>query len=134
MLELNYDFASCVRNSEKVCWKVDEVLPAETKLDFSRPFLPDALCGASRLDFLDAAEKLKLNHINGDAYINLFVFVEEYIIVMALQHANAEMFGDHDAIRALARFAEEEVKHQQLFWRYLKLFEQGFGHPCDVLG
>ena len=44
------------------------------------------------------------------------------------------MFGDHDAIRALVRFAEEEIKHQQLFWRYLEAFRRDFVHPCEVLG
>jgi hypothetical protein len=60
--------------------------------------------------------------------------VEEYIIALAVQHAQAEMFGDHDAIRALVRFADEEVKHQALFQRYVHAFEQDFGHRCEVLG
>ena len=53
---------------------------------------------------------------------------------MALQHAGAEMFGDHDAIRALCRFADEETKHQALFLRYCAAFNRDFGHRCDVLG
>jgi hypothetical protein len=66
--------------------------------------------------------------------LNLFAFVEEYIIAVAVRHAHAEMFGDHDAIRALVRFADEEVKHQALFRRYADAFKQDFGHPCEVLG
>jgi hypothetical protein len=134
MLDLKYDYAQCVRNSEKVSWRVDDVLPPDTRLDFSRPFLPEALSGDRNLSFLDGDARLKLNQITGHAYLNLFAFVEEYIIATAVQHAQAEMHGDHHAIRALVRFADEEIKHQQLFYRYLDAFKSGFGHECEVLG
>jgi P-aminobenzoate N-oxygenase AurF len=134
MLDLDYTYASCVRNSEKVTWKLDDVMPEGTRLDFSRPFLPAALAGRGDLGFLSADEARKLNQITGNAYLNLFAFVEEYIIALAVQHAQAEMFGDHDAIRALVRFADEEVKHQAMFHRYCDAFSRDFGHPCDVLG
>ena len=134
MLDLEYDYATCVRNSEKVSWKLDDVMPAGTRLDFSRPFLPSALAGRGELPFLSPDERRTLNQINGNAYLNLFAFVEEYIIAVAVQHAHAEMFGDHDAIRALVRFADEEVKHQALFRRYRSAFQQDFGHACEVLG
>jgi hypothetical protein len=133
VLELNYDFGTCVRNSEKVCWKLDDVFPPDTKLDFSRPFLPTAFSADGRIETLDADEKLKLNHITGNSYLNLFKFVEEYIIATAVDHAQAEMYGDHVAIRALLRFAEEELKHQELFARYLAAFAENFGSPCGVL-
>ena len=134
MLDLTYDYASCVRNSEKVSWKIDDVMPPGTRLDFSRPFLPAALASRGDLAFLSAPERLKLNHITANAYLNLFSFVEEYIIAVAVNHAHAEMFGDHDAIRALVRFADEEVKHQALFKRYVDAFQREFGSPCEVLG
>ena len=134
MLGLTYDYATCVRNSEKVAWRVDEVMPTTARLDFSRPFLPSALTGSDKVPFLSPEEQLLLNHINGHSYINLFAFVEEYIVATAVNHAQAEMFGDHSAIRALVRFAEEEIKHQELFWRYLAAFERDFKHPCQVLG
>lgn len=135
MLELTYDYASCVRSSEKVSWKLDEVMPVGTRLDFTRPFLPKTLAARGDIGFLSPIDDaLKLNHITANAYLNLFGFVEEYIIAVAVKHAHAEMFGDHDAIRALVRFADEEVKHQALFKRYLDAFQREFGHPCEVLG
>lgn len=133
MLDLNYDYETCIRNSEKVAWKVDEVIPPGTKLDFSRPFLPASLSGEGRINMLDEAARLKLNQITGNAYLNLFAFVEEYIIATAIDHAQAEMYGDRHTIRALLRFAEEELKHQELFRRYLARFADGFGSPCGVL-
>ena len=133
MLDLGYDYATCIRNSEKVAWKLDDALPPGTKMDFSRPFLPAAFSGESRISVLNKAEGLKLNHITGNSYMNLFGFVEEYIIATTVEHAQAEMYGDHDAIRALLRFGEEEVKHQALFHRYCKLFAESFGSQCKVL-
>lgn len=133
MLELSYDYASCIRNSEKVSWRLDDVIPPGTELDFSRPFLPIALSGEHQLTELSDAERLKLNHISGNAYLNLFGFVEEYIIATVVQHVQAEMHGDHVALRALMRFAEEELKHQELFSRYVNAFKTQFGGPCGVL-
>lgn len=133
MLDLGYDYATCIRNSEQVCWKLDDVMPPGTALDFSQPFLPAALSGEARLSLLSPAEKLKLNHISGNSYLNLFAFVEEYIIATAVDHAQAEMYGDHEALRALLRFAEEEIKHQALFARYCAAFAEGFGSECQVL-
>ena len=98
MLVVTYDYASCVRHSEKVAWKVDDVLPADTRLDFSRRFLPDRLSGSGRIHCLSESDRLMLNHINGNSYINLFAFVEEYIVATVVNHAQAEMFGDHSPI------------------------------------
>lgn len=134
MLDLGYDYESCIRNSEKVSWRLDDVLPPGTKLDFQRPFLPAALAGVDPPDFLPTVEGLRLNQLTGNAYVNLFAFVEEYILALAVQLAQAEMFGDRQAIRALVRFAEEEAKHQSLFHRYSEAFRDGFGAPCEVLG
>lgn len=133
MLQLNYDYLSCVKGSEKACWKLDDAMPPGTRLDFSRPFLPEPLADSSALQFLDGAQRTRLNQITGNAYLNLFQFVEEYILSTMASHAHAEIFGDHDALRALARFVDEEVKHQQLFKRYRDAFDRDFGHPCQVL-
>jgi hypothetical protein len=66
--------------------------------------------------------------------MNLFGFVEEYIIPLVVRHVESEMFGDQDAVRALLRFAEEEVKHQKMFRRYCEFFRRDYGSPCEVLG
>jgi hypothetical protein len=133
MLGLQFDYASCVRSSEKVRWTVEEVMPKGTRLDLSRSFLPEPLSGTGKIACLAPDERIKLNQITANAYLNLFAFVEEYILAVAVQHAQAELFGDHDAIRALTRFAEEEVKHQQLFARYREAFDRDFGRRCGVL-
>ncbi len=133
MWDLGFDYASCVKTSEKMAWKLDEVMPAGTRLDFSRPFLPEALAQTDKVACLSSEQRLKLNQITGNAYLNLFAFVEEFILATLVQHAQAEMFGDHDSIRALCRSADEEIKHQRLFARYRQAFDRDFGHPCGVL-
>lgn len=42
--------------------------------------------------------------------------------------------GDHDRVRALLGFAEEEAKRIELFRRFQREFERGFGSPCGVIG
>jgi hypothetical protein len=133
MITTNFDYESCIRASERVSWKLDEVFPADLKLDFSRRFLPSTIAGLESIDFLGDKERLTLNHISGNAYLYVFYFVEEYILASVVQHANAEMFGDAMALRALLRFAEEECKHQQLFRRFKDAFARDSGFPCGVI-
>ncbi|NUP09600.1 MAG: hypothetical protein HOW73_26440 [Polyangiaceae bacterium] len=139
MLDLTYDYESCVKASERISWKVDDVLPVNAKLDFTRPFLPDQLAGTRGLatlggaPFLDDHARLRLNQIGGNAYLNLFGFVEEYILATMMKHAQAEVFGDPMNLRALLRFTDEELKHQALFNRYRDAFERDFQHRCGVL-
>lgn len=133
MLELPYDYLTCVKASEKASWHLDDVMPEGAKLDFGKHFLPEELASTSDLGFLSGDEQRKLNQLTGNSYLNLFAFVEEYILVTMSQHLQAELFGDHDAIRALSRFVDEEVKHQRLFQRYRRSFDRDFGVPCPVL-
>src|SRR5262249_14172011 len=102
------------------------VFPSGRKLDFSKRFLPDAMTGIEALAFLTPDERLKLNQITGNAYLYLFYFVEEYIVASVVQHATSEMYGQEGELRALLRFAEEEVKHQLLFQRFGAPFVRDF--------
>jgi hypothetical protein len=122
-----------ISSSEQVAWTIESVLGPDARFDLKRPLLPDSLANVAKISCLDEAERLTLNHIRGNAYLYLFSFVEEYIIATAVRHADAEVFGDHAALRAFLRFAEEEVKHQEMFRRALRLFEANFGHKCDVI-
>lgn len=126
------DYERCVLLSERASWTVDEVLGPNQELDFSRPFLPEALVNLTNAP-LSGADRLRMNHIRANSYLNLFVFVEEYIVSVAMNHAQAEQFGSPAALRALLRFADEEIKHQQLFRRFRTAFERGFGSSCHVV-
>ncbi len=130
--QINYTYADCVRKSEAVAWTIDEVMPPDAELDFERPFLPNALA-PTELSFLSTSERLALNQIAGNAYLNLFQFVEEYILATMMQHAQGEVFGEADTLRALTRMVDEELKHQQLFHRFREAFDRKFGVAAAVL-
>ena len=129
---LNADYRKCLDASERVSWSLATVVPTDAQLDFSRPFMPEPMFLAKRIETLTADEKLKLNQIFGRAYGYLFYFVEAYIVSATMEHARAELYGDEIALRALLRFTEEEVKHQQLFLRFGEIFDRDFGTECGL--
>jgi hypothetical protein len=128
----NYSYQDCLDNSKKVAWKEDEVL-AGKKFDFSKRFLPNRLSGVDAITCLNDTEKRQLNQIMGNAYCHIFAFVEEFIIPMVTQEALMDAYGDEVRLRSLLRFAEEELKHQELFRRSMALFDQGFGTKCGLI-
>jgi len=52
---------------------------------------------------------------------------------MVTQEALKDAYGDEVRLRALLRFAEEELKHQELFRRAMALFEHGFRTTCGLI-
>jgi hypothetical protein len=132
MLSHNYSYRECLDNSKKVAWKEDDVL-ASKNFDFSKRFLPNRLCGVDDITCLNDNEKRRLNQIMGNAYCHLFGFVEEFIIPMVTQAAAKDVFGEEVRLRSLLRFAEEELKHQELFRRAMALFDQSFGTRCALI-
>lgn len=136
MTEPQSEYTKTVRNSEKIAWKLDDVLTEGQNLDFSRPFLPEALVQPEGLECLSKAEQRILNHIASNAYLNLFIVAEDFVLAMALETAREvkREDGDFDRIRALTRFADEEIKHQQLFQRFGRAFAREFKHECGVIG
>ena len=51
----------------------------------------------------------------GNGYCHLFGFVEEFIVPTITEEAMKDAYGDEIKIRSLLRFAEEEIKNQELF-------------------
>ena len=133
MLTHNYDYAATLAASQKINWKLEDVIQQRT-LDFQRPFLPEALAGVAGIRCLNAHEKLKLNQIRGFSYLYLFAVVEEYIVPAVIEHAGMTPQDDDNELRALLRFAEEEAKHIQLFKWFVAEFQRGFGTPCGGIG
>jgi hypothetical protein len=126
MVNRDSEYQSCIQNSERVSWKIDDILPEGTSLDFSRRILSDKLTGTEPIGCLSVEEKLMLNHIRSNSYAHLFLFLEEYAVALATHRAGLELHGNSTHMRALLRFTEEELKHQQLFSRYTAAFARGF--------
>jgi hypothetical protein len=133
MLTHDYDYRTTLEASQKINWKIADVI-GDRRFDFDKPFLPEALAGVAGIRCLSAAEKLKLNQIRGFTYLYLFGLVEEYILPSLIEHAATTVHGDDHEIRAVLRFAEEEAKHIQLFKWFVAEFERGFATRCGTIG
>jgi hypothetical protein len=130
----NYSYQSALAASERVGWKVDDIIGGDKKLDFTKPFLPESLARVRTVNFLSDDEKRTLNQIRGFGYLIMFGLVEEFILPFVLDHARPQLSGNDYRVRALLQFASEEAKHIHLFKRFRQEFEQGFGHTCEVIG
>ena len=129
-----YSYEGVLATSQRVNWKIDDVIGDDKRLDFGKPFMPEALAGVRKLDFLTSKEQHTLNHIRGLGYLVMFGLVEEFILPFVLDHARPRLASDDYRTRALLQFASEEAKHIQLFKRFREEFDAGFGHRCDVIG
>lgn len=127
------DYSRLVERSERHTWRLSDVLAEGRHFDFTRPFLPEALCHAQQLE-LGREDTLRLNQIRAASYLHLFGLVEEFILPFVVDHARPELPGSSERVRALLRFAEEEAKHIELFRRFSLTFARGFGTRCEGLG
>jgi hypothetical protein len=130
----NYSYQAALAASERIGWKVDDIIGGDKQLDFTKPFMPESLAQVKQLSFLAPEEQLTLNQIRGHEYLAMFGLVEEFILPYVVNHARSQLSGDDYRVRALLQFAGEEAKHIHLFKRFRGEFEEGFGSKCDFIG
>lgn len=130
----NYTYKDALQTSERIGWKVEEIIGGEKQLDFTKPFMPESLARLEPLGFLTEDERLKLNQIRGHEYLSMFGLVERFILPYVMDHARPQLNEDDYKVRALLQFATEEAKHIHLFKRFREEFEAGFGSDCAVIG
>lgn len=130
----NFNFKDVLAISTRGGWRIEDVLPPGSALDYARPFMPENLARTAAIPFLDAEEKKVLNQIRGHEYLALFGVVEEFVLPFVLDHARPQLDGDDYRVRALLNFAGEEAKHIHLFRQFHALFSGSFGTPCGVIG
>jgi hypothetical protein len=133
-MEHHFTYQAALSASERVHWRVEDLIGGDKRLDFSKPFLPESLARVEPLTFLDHDGRLTLNQIRGHGYLYTFGLVEEFILPFVLDHARPQLQADDYRVRALLAFAEEEAKHIHLFKNFRTEFERGFGTPCEVIG
>jgi hypothetical protein len=133
-MQTNYTYASAFAASQRVNWRVEDIIGGEKRLDFDKPFMPEALARIAPLDSLSAHEKLLLNQIRGHGYLYQFGLVEEFILPFLLDHMRPRLAGDDARCRAFLQFAGEEAKHIDLFRRFRAEFQKGFSTECEVIG
>jgi len=133
-MQHKHTYQSALAASERIGWKVEDLIGGDKKLDFTRPFMPESLAQVKQLSFLTSYEQLVLNQIRGHEYLAMFGLVEEFILPYVVDHARPQLSGDDYRVRALLQFAGEEAKHIHLFKRFRREFEDGFGTKCDFIG
>jgi hypothetical protein len=118
-------YAKCVEVSKRIRWEIDRDVIRGRRFDFSKRFLPDGLSKVDRLGFLATNEQRLLSQIQGRTYANIFGLVERFIAAKVLDLSGEHALGDQNALEALVRFGDEEIKHQQLFRRIEAMCAEG---------
>ena len=130
----NYSYQGALEASERIGWRVEDIIGGDKRLDFSKPFMPESLAQVRKLSFLSPEEQRTLNQIRGHEYLAMFGLVEEFILPYVVDHARPQLSGDDYRVRALLQFAGEEAKHIHLFKSFRRQFEAGFGSKCEFIG
>ena len=130
----NYEYPTILTASDRVNWRVEDLIGGDKRLDFSKPFLPESLARVEPLDFLSETERRILNQIRAHDYLYIFGLVEEFILPFVLDHTRRALHGNEARVRAFLNFAGEEAKHIDLFNRFRKDFVESFGSDCEVIG
>jgi hypothetical protein len=110
-------YAKVVKVSKRIRWDIDRDVIRQREFDFTKKFLPDGLSKVDRLGFLTANDQRLLSQIQGRTYANMFGLVERFIAAKVLDVSREHWLGDQNALEALVRFGDEEIKHQELFRR-----------------
>lgn len=128
------DYCMLWQTAKRVNWNIQDLIGGEKRLNFTQPFLPDAMVQTQTIQCLNAAEKLKLNQIRGNSYLYIFGLCEEFILPSIIDYVRHLQWHNLYATQAFLHFAEEESKHMLLFQQFGAEFEQGFGTPCECVG
>ena len=118
-------YAKCVEISKRIRWDIDRDVIRGREFDYSKKFLPDGLSKGERLPFLTAGERRLFSQVQGRTYANMFGLVERFIGAKISEVGRDHWLGDQTAFEALVRFADEELKHQELFRRLERMAAQG---------
>jgi len=129
-----YDYRETLAASQKINWRIEDIIGEDKKLDFMKPFMPESLARVEQLPFLNQVERRVLNQIKGNTYLVIFGLVEEFILPFVLDHIRPSLDENDYRVRALLQFAGEEAKHIHLFKRFAEEFKEGFGTDCAVIG
>ena len=118
-------YAKAVEVSKRIRFDIDRDVIKGREFDFTKKFLPDGLSKVDRLNFLSDNEQRLLSQIQGRTYANIFGLVERFIAAKVLDVSRDHWLGDQNALEALVRFGDEEIKHQEMFRRVERMVAAG---------
>ena len=102
-------YEKTLKSAQRANWRIEDVLGDGDRLDFSRPFLPESLARVEEQAFLSKDERRILNQIRGNAYLNIFGLVEEFILPFVMDHVRPGLAADDWRTRAMLQFAGTTV-------------------------
>ena len=109
-------YARSIQASKAVRWDIDKDVIKGRRFDVAKKYLPDGLSLARELT-LSEPETRFVSQIQGRTYANVFGLVERFITAKLIDVSRLHALGDQNALEALVRFSDEEIKHQALFRR-----------------
>ena len=118
-------YARCIAASKRVRWDIDRDVIRNRRFDLTKKFLPDGLSLVNELPFLEEADRRLLSQIQGRTYANMFGLTERFIAAKVIEVSRDHGLGNQNALEALVRFTDEEIKHQELFRRIEALTAEG---------
>ncbi|CAA9429904.1 MAG: FIG01160152: hypothetical protein [uncultured Ramlibacter sp.] len=110
-------YARFIEVSKRVRWEIERDVIRGRSFDYTKAFMPSSLSLVNELPFLTTADKRLFSHVMGRTYAYLFGLVERFIGAKVLDISREHWFGDQQALEALVRMTDEELKHQELFRR-----------------
>lgn len=128
------NYQDLLETSQRVNWRLQDLIGEGRRLDFTRPFLPEIFAQTAPLGFLSQAEKLKLNQIRARGYLALFELLEAVVVPFISGQAEDGAAKEPFRAQALRHFASEEEKHRKLFGAVLCEFDAEFGTKCGLIG
>lgn len=127
-------YLRCISASKAVHWDIERDVIRKRTFDMSKKYLPDGLSLVSEMTSLSAAERRFVSQIQGRTYANIFGLVERFITAKLLEVGREHSLGNQNALEALVRFSDEELKHQALFRRINDMMSEVMpaGYRFDV--
>jgi hypothetical protein len=126
-------YARSIQASKAVRWDIDTDVIKGRRFDVAKKYLPDGLSLAGELA-LSEPETRFVSQIQGRTYANVFGLVERFITAKLIDVSRQHTLGDQNALEALVRFSDEEIKHQALFRRIEAMMAETMpaGYRFDV--
>src|SRR5262249_40486883 len=121
------EFSSIVAASERVAWTVEGIF-RNRQFDAAKPIVPASWLATQTLGFLDEHEQLMLTHGRPSSYVHRLGHFEAFVPPHLSGCAPQDWQADRAHSRALQRFGDEELKHQQLFSRAESVLEDSCGY------
>jgi hypothetical protein len=118
------NYARVISASRAVRWDIEKDVIRGRSFDLSSKYLPDGLSLLETFTDLTEDEKRLVSQVQGRTYANVFGLVERFITAKMLQVSAEHWLGDQNALEALVRTSDEEIKHQTLFRRIEEMMAQ----------